>query len=165
MKCEFLMTYRAELKAPVEVGSVPYGNRMFFEITGGTFEGPRLRGKILGGGGDWLLIDAQGVARLDVRGVFATDDGARIYVQYPGVIVFDEKLQAALAGGSAIGEGPSSVGSTSSVRWRSTTIVTGPGGGKQLGQSVPARASRMRCAGSNTHEVTSSSTSTSPSSR
>ncbi len=101
MKCEFLLTYRAELKAPVEVGSVPYGNRLFFEITGGTFEGPRLRGKILPGGGDWLLLDAQGVARLDVRGVFATDDGARIYVQYPGVIVFNEKTQAALAGGSA----------------------------------------------------------------
>ncbi|MGD9764148.1 MAG: DUF3237 domain-containing protein [Candidatus Binatia bacterium] len=101
MKCELLLTYRAQLKPGVEVGMGPIGNRMFFEITGGTFEGPRLRGKILTGGGDWLILDSAGVARLDVRGVFETHDGAHIYVQYPGIIVFDEKTQAALAGGPA----------------------------------------------------------------
>lgn len=101
MKCELLLTYRANLKAAVEVGGGPYGTRVFYEISGGSFEGPRLRGTILTGGGDWLLLDAQGVARLDVRGVFATDDGARIYVQYPGVIVLDAKAQAALTGGPA----------------------------------------------------------------
>lgn len=101
MKCELLLTYRANLKTAVEVGGGPYGTRVFYEISGGSFEGPRLRGTILTGGGDWLLLDAQGVARLDVRGVFATDDGARIYVQYPGVIVLDAKAQAALTGGPA----------------------------------------------------------------
>jgi hypothetical protein len=74
MKCEFLLTYHADLAPAVEVGGGPFGTRVFFEVKGGTFEGPRLRGKILSGGGDWLLIDAQGVARLDVRAVFETDD-------------------------------------------------------------------------------------------
>jgi Protein of unknown function (DUF3237) len=84
MKCEFLLTYHADLAPAVEVGGGPFGTRVFFEVKGGTFEGPRLRGKILSGGGDWLLIDAEGVARLDVRAVFETDDGAAIYVQFPG---------------------------------------------------------------------------------
>lgn len=101
MKCEHFLSYRAPLKPAVEVGNGPYGTRMFFEVTGGSFEGPRLRGKILPGGGDWLLLDAEGVAHLDVRVVFATDDGAQIYVQYPGVIVFDATTQAAIAGGTA----------------------------------------------------------------
>jgi hypothetical protein len=105
MKCEFLLTYHADLTPAVEVGGGPFGTRVFFEVKGGTFEGPRLRGKILSGGGDWLLIDAQGVARLDVRAVFETDDGARIYVQYPGVLVMDPKTQAAIAGGPATAYG------------------------------------------------------------
>ena len=57
MKLEFLMTYRAELKAPVEVGDAGYGRRVIFEVTGGSFEGPRLRGTIGTGGGDWALQD------------------------------------------------------------------------------------------------------------
>ena len=53
-------------------------------------------------GGDLAFlddIDAEGVGRLDVRGTLETDDGAKIYVQYPGVLVMNEKVQAALAGG------------------------------------------------------------------
>ncbi len=101
MKTEFLMSYRATLNAPADVGRVPCGTRLFFEVSGGEFEGPRLRGRILTGGGDWLLIDNDGVGRLDVRAVFATDDGAHIYVQYPGVLMLDEKTRASLTGGPA----------------------------------------------------------------
>ena len=60
MKLEYLMTYRAELKPPVEVGAGPFGTRRIFDVTGGTAEGPRLRGKLLASGGDWLLVDADG---------------------------------------------------------------------------------------------------------
>ena len=100
MKLEPLMTYRAELKPPVDAGAGPFGTRMIFEVVGGTFEGARLKGEFLTGGGDWMLIDATATGRLDVRGTMKTDDGAIIYVQYPGVMVINEKAQAALAGGS-----------------------------------------------------------------
>ncbi len=105
MKLEPLMTFRAELRPPVDVGSTPHGRRMIFEVIGGSFEGPRLRGKALTGGGDWMLLDAEGVGRLDVRGTLETDDGAMIYVQYYGVIVMNEKVQAALAAGGETGFG------------------------------------------------------------
>jgi len=86
MKLEFLMEYTATLReASEEVGQGPFGNRRIFSVTGGTFEGPRLRGRLLPTGGDWLLIDVDGVARLDVRATFQTDDGALIYVQYYGI--------------------------------------------------------------------------------
>ena len=98
-RLEYLMTYRADLKAPVEVGTVPSGSRQIYDVRGGSFEGPRLKGKLLASGGDWLLIGNDGVGRLDVRGTFETEDGARVYVQYYGVVVINEKVSAALAGG------------------------------------------------------------------
>ena len=85
-KLEYLATYRADLEPPVQVGAVPSGNRQIFDVTGGSFEGPRMKGKLLASGGDWLLIGNDGVVRLDVRGTLETDDGARIYVQYFGVL-------------------------------------------------------------------------------
>jgi hypothetical protein len=105
MKLEPLMTYRADLKPPVDAGSGPFGHRMIFEVIGGSFEGPRLRGQLLTGGADWFLLDDQGVGRLDVRGSFQTDDGAVVYVQYPGVLVMNDKVQAALATGSELAFG------------------------------------------------------------
>jgi hypothetical protein len=93
------MTYRADLKPPVDVGTGPAGTRQIFDVTGGSFEGPQLKGKILPSGADWLLLGADGIGRLDVRATFETDDGAHIYMQYYGVIAMDEKVVKALTEG------------------------------------------------------------------
>jgi Protein of unknown function (DUF3237) len=98
MRLEPLMTYHADLKAPVPFGTGPYGQRIFFEVTGGSFDGARMKGQILGGGGDWLLFDADGVGRLDVRATFQTHDGAAIYVHYYGCLVPSDALMGALQG-------------------------------------------------------------------
>lgn len=78
--------FRAEitLAAPLEVGDTPLGRRRIIEITGGTFEGERLRGKVLPGGADWQVIRADGVAYLDTRYTLQTHDGALIYVRNIG---------------------------------------------------------------------------------
>jgi hypothetical protein len=101
VKLELLVTYRAELKPPVEVGKGPFGVRSIFDVTGGVAEGPRLRGRLLPSGGDWLLVDEGGTGRLDVRGTLETDDGARIYIQYHGVMKINEKVLSALAEGES----------------------------------------------------------------
>jgi Protein of unknown function (DUF3237) len=44
----------------------------------GQFDGPRLRGKVLPGSGDWTLLRGDGVLELDLRLTLATDDGALI---------------------------------------------------------------------------------------
>jgi hypothetical protein len=106
-RLEHLMTYRADLKPPVQVGGVPSGTRQIFDVTGGSFEGPRMKGRILPSGGDWLLIGNDGVGRLDVRATFETDDGALIYMQYYGVLVLNEAISASLAEGRATDYGDS----------------------------------------------------------
>ena len=105
MKLEPLMTIHADLKPPVDHGAGPYGTRLLFDVTGGHFEGARLRGTLRPSGGDWLLLDAEGVGHLDVRITLETDDGARILVQYYGVIVMNEAVNGALAPGGSIGYG------------------------------------------------------------
>jgi hypothetical protein len=64
-------------------------------------EGRRLSGKVLTSGADWLLFDPDGVGHLDVRVTLETQDGAHIYVQYFGVIVMNEKVNAAFEQGGS----------------------------------------------------------------
>lgn len=91
------MTYHALLRAPLAIGDGPFGTRMFFEAIEGKLEGPRIRGRFVGGGGDWLLVGADGFGRLDVRAQIETDDGAFVYLQYYGVLEMNDKMQAAMA--------------------------------------------------------------------
>ena len=80
-----LMTVKI-IAAPVQkLGAVPYGVRSFVPIGGGDFEGPRLRGRILPGGGDWLLLRSDGVLELDLRITLETDDHALIYMTFQGL--------------------------------------------------------------------------------
>jgi Protein of unknown function (DUF3237) len=99
MRLEPLMNLHADLKPPAGIGVGPFGGRQIYDVTGGTFEGERLRGRLLPSGGDWLLVDAGGVGRLDVRATLETDDGALIYVQYYGVVVINDKVVSAGQGG------------------------------------------------------------------
>jgi len=99
VKLEPLMDYYANLDPPLQAGHGSFGNRLIVEVKGGAFDGPRLKGRIRDAAcADWLIIDPDGVAHLDVRATFETHDGAFIYVQYFGTCVINEAVQAALAG-------------------------------------------------------------------
>jgi hypothetical protein len=80
-----LMQLRLATSPTQEVGATPRGQQLIFPVTGGTFEGDRLRGKVLAGGGDWATIDAEGTLELDLRVTLETDDGALIYMTFSGV--------------------------------------------------------------------------------
>src|SRR5882757_6745665 len=67
MNLHFEFSYRASLKPPLAVGDGPYGTRLFFEVIEGSFEGKRLNGKILTGGGDWLLAGADYYGLLEMN--------------------------------------------------------------------------------------------------
>lgn len=101
MNFEHEFSYTADLKEPLQIGAGPYGNRVFYEVTGGSAEGKRLKGKLLTGGGDWILVGPDGFGRLDVRAQILTDDGAVIYVQYAGLLEMNENVAQAMATGGS----------------------------------------------------------------
>jgi hypothetical protein len=74
------------MTAPIQdVGPVPAGPLAIFPIVGGTFDGERLCGKVLPGGGDWVTAGPDGAFELDLRVTLETDDGALIYMTFTGV--------------------------------------------------------------------------------
>src|SRR5258705_9680845 len=79
----YLMDVLFETGGP---GGGAVGNRQIVSVTGGTFEGPRLKGKVLPPGGDWLQTVAGNVRLLDVRALLVTDDDQRIYMTCKGVM-------------------------------------------------------------------------------
>jgi len=81
---EFLYEITMDVEAH-DLGPTPNGRRRIVQVTGGSFEGPRLRGRVLPIGGDWLLERPDGARRLDVRITLETHDGHPIYAQYGGI--------------------------------------------------------------------------------
>jgi hypothetical protein len=79
------MLLRLETSATEELGTTPDGTLSIFPITGGSFAGNRLRGKVLAGGGDWVVATADGRLELDARATLEADDGALIYMTFTGV--------------------------------------------------------------------------------
>ena len=58
----------ATLGHPDEVGKLGSGMiRRIIPVTGGTFEGPAIHGKVLPGGADWQMITPDGIALIDAR--------------------------------------------------------------------------------------------------
>ena len=84
-KLTFAFEVRATVGSPMEVGQVAQGRRRIVPITGGTFEGPNLRGKVMGGGADWQIIRGDGFTELDTRYTLETDKAQIIYVQNAGM--------------------------------------------------------------------------------
>lgn len=97
-----LMTLQVAVAAPQRVGAVSHGTRVTVPVSGGSFEGPRLRGSVLPGGGDWTLLRADGVLELDLRLTLETDDGALISLSSFGLRRGPPEVIAALARGEVV---------------------------------------------------------------
>ncbi len=80
-----LLLLRLTTAVTAEIGSTPNGKLSIFPVTGGSFEGERLRGKVLAGGGDWVTTKSDGTIELDLRATLETDDGALIHMTFTGV--------------------------------------------------------------------------------
>jgi len=80
-----IMTLKLAVNGMQAIGAGPNGNRRVGLVAGGTFEGERLRGKVLPGGADWIMGRADGVTLLDVRLVLETEDKATIGMTYRGL--------------------------------------------------------------------------------
>jgi|HigsolmetaAR203D_1030402.scaffolds.fasta_scaffold00441_7 hypothetical protein len=81
---ELVTELHVKIAEPLDLGHTPQGWRRVIPITGGTFEGPKLRGKVLPGGADWNVLHPDGRGHLYARYTIETDDGALISVLNEG---------------------------------------------------------------------------------
>jgi hypothetical protein len=100
--------YRLEatLGEPLDLGDVGRGHRRIVPLTGGTFSGPEISGKLLpGASADWQIVLPDGTALGDVRYTLETDAGALLYVQSRGVRHGSPEVLARLARGEDVDAG------------------------------------------------------------
>ena len=84
LQSEFLFNLTLEAQAPHSLG-LPGSGRLIVPVSGGTFEGPRLKGTIITPGDDWVEQRADGSRLLDVRILLQTDDAQMIYMSWRGI--------------------------------------------------------------------------------
>ena len=83
---EFVFEETVKLGDVSAIGGTARGERIIIPITGGTFEGPDIRGEVLPGGWDWQLRRADGCTDVEADYFLQTDDGVVINVINKGVI-------------------------------------------------------------------------------
>jgi len=84
------------------VGATPTADRRVGVVAGGTFEGERLSGTVLGGGNDWITVRKDGASMLNVRIVLKTNDDALIGVTYQGLRHGPAEVIQKIAKGEAV---------------------------------------------------------------
>ena len=102
LRSEFLMQMSAELEDSQQVGETPVGGRRIVYVKSGRFAGAALKGQVLPGGGDWVLVRKDGVSQLDVRITLRTDDGALIYVTYRGISTMTPEVRQRILNGEVV---------------------------------------------------------------
>lgn len=130
-----LFELRLQVPQVVDLGETPLGRRRVAPVTGGVFEGDRLKGQVLGAGaGDWLLQRNDGTLVLDVRLLLRTDDDALISMSYRGVRHGPPDVMARLAAGEAVDPAsyyfriaPSFETSSSKYGWLNRVLAIGRG--------------------------------------
>jgi Protein of unknown function (DUF3237) len=83
---EFLYKIDLLLEPGIELGKTPIGKRVIYTVKGGTFEGPKIKGKVRPAGGDWVLRLDSATTKLDVKLLLETDDGQLISNTYTGIV-------------------------------------------------------------------------------
>ena len=97
--------YRLEATVgqPLDLGDVAQGHRRIVPLTGGSFQGPEISGKLLpGASADWQIVLPDGTAIGDIRYTLRTDSGDLLYVQSRGIRHGSSEVLARLARGEDV---------------------------------------------------------------
>ncbi len=105
IRTRHLFTIRLAAGGSQPIGATPVGDRRIGLVSGGSFEGGRLRGTVLPGGADWIIARPDGATALDVRVVLQTDDGAAIGLTYRGLRHGPPDVMARVAAGEPVDAG------------------------------------------------------------
>jgi len=79
------------------------GQLRLVPLRGGRFAGPALRGAVLAStGADWLRVEPDGTAHMDVRLVLRTEEGEDVFMSYAGIRTGPAEVLARLAAGEVV---------------------------------------------------------------
>jgi hypothetical protein len=84
---EFALQLKVTLGDAFSCGETQHGRRTVIPITGGTFEGPNIKGTIISGGADYQLANTA-INRTELEAIYCikTDDDVYIHVRNRGII-------------------------------------------------------------------------------
>lgn len=84
---EFALQLKVTLGDAYSCGETQHGRRTIIPITGGTFEGPHIKGTIINGGADYQIANTA-INRTELEAIYSikTDDGIIIHVRNRGII-------------------------------------------------------------------------------
>jgi hypothetical protein len=80
-----LMQISVEFDEAVVLTGLPLGDRRILTARGGTFDGDRLSGEVMAGGGDWVRHRGDGLSDLDIRLTLRTDQEELIGLTSRGI--------------------------------------------------------------------------------
>jgi hypothetical protein len=101
LQFEFLFTLSSDVGELISLGPCPLGERRVVYIAGGTFEGPAMRGEVIGGA-DWQILRSDGVLELNARYAIRERSGAVIQVISDGYRFGPPEIMAQLARGEDV---------------------------------------------------------------
>ncbi len=99
---EFVCTIEVKVDPALIVGESVHGVRRIIPIIGGTVKGPHINGEVLNGGADWQNIRKDGVAEIEARYQFKTDDGSVVYIKNAGMRIASPEIAAKIASGEIV---------------------------------------------------------------
>ena len=102
LNSEFLFNIKVGVSKLHDIGRTPIGLRHIDMLGAGSFEGPRLRGKVLSGGMDQKIFRPDGAMNPNVRLVLQTDDDAMIYMYYTGIRYGTPEVMQRIADGEEV---------------------------------------------------------------
>jgi hypothetical protein len=85
VRSTFAFEARVIVATPMVIGQSVHGLRRVVPITGGTFSGPRISGRVVPGGADWQVLRPDGVLAIEAKYTLETSDGELIMVTNRGL--------------------------------------------------------------------------------
>jgi hypothetical protein len=82
--------------------AVPFGTRLTAVTSAGAARGARLAGDVLPGGGDWIVVGGDGIARLDVRITIRAESGELVHMTSQGRAILTDDARARFLTGETV---------------------------------------------------------------
>jgi Protein of unknown function (DUF3237) len=100
---EFVCELKVTTDKAMIVGQTTHGERRIIPITGGTFDGPKIKGTVLNGGADYQFVNKENT-RTEIEAIYnlKTDDGVVIHIRNVGVVYRTKEQVEAIAQGKQI---------------------------------------------------------------